>query len=246
MIKAPTLPSSEKNSMLYWFPKIKDLGIPYPKSEIVPFPVGNDYWKFLDESLPQKLYQDSVKACRKIGYPVFMRTDQLSGKHDWNDTCYVEAESVLEFHIHQLFENSAMAGILGRPINALVFREFVALESKFKAFHGMPVARERRYFINDGIVVCHHPYWIEDAIRFRTGTRKPKKWKQQLKELNMETEDEIKILTKYAFKIAYALQEEGYWSVDFAKTKHNGWILIDMAVGYDSWHPPCEHKLEKA
>ena len=111
------------------------------------------------------------------------------------------------------------------------------MDSKFTAFYGeMPVNPERRYFIKDGKIQCHHPYWIEEAIEKGTDSKKlPNNWKKVLKEINTETKEEIKLLSKYTNQIAKVFPK-GYWSIDFCKAKDGEWILIDMATGGSSWH----------
>lgn len=107
----------------------------------------------------------------------------------------------------------------------------------FTAFRGLPIGMERRYFVKDGQVLCHHPYWPEDAIRNPSVDN----WQDILKDLNTEGEEEIKLLTSYAEKISRAI--EGYWSVDFCKDKSNSWWwLIDMAEAKESWHPQCDRR----
>jgi hypothetical protein len=95
----------------------------------------------------------------------------------------------------------------------------------------MPVNPERRYFINDGKVLCHHPYWIQAAIT------KPsiENWQEVLAEINTETTEEVQLLSGYAELIAKELP--GFWSIDFCKAKNGQWYLIDMATGEHSWHP---------
>mgnify|MGYP000335996289 CR=1 FL=1 len=228
----------DENSMLYWYPKIKNLNIPQPRTEIVE--VNESIFDLLDGKLPRNI--DEIKrVARKIGYPLFMRTDHLSGKHEWKYTCYVETEKDLIPHISNLVESSAMAGIVGLPINALVFRELLKLDYAFKAFNGLPIARERRVFIKDGNVQCIHAYWVEDAIRFWEA-KEPEGWRKKLRELNTVTDEEVEILTEYAEIVGQEVK--GYWSVDFAKSGEK-WYLIDMAKGEDSWHPPCEYKLTR-
>lgn len=231
----------EKNSLLYWYPKIKKLPIPMPKTVIVKIPFEN-FLNFLDDPSALKDYQkEIILAAKKVGFPLFLRTDLASGKHDWLETCYVEKPEKLMRNIYGVVEANFTADPvrhpLGLPCQALVFREFVELDCKFKAFNGLPIARERRYFIKDGKVMCHHPYWPEDAIRFWRETKEPDNWKEMLAELNLERPREIKLLTSYAEKVAEIL--EGYWSIDFAKAKTGIWYLIDAALGEESWHPKC-------
>lgn len=180
------------------------------------------------------------KCGAEIGYPLFMRTDYISGKHNWVNTCFVKTEGDLLNHVFALVDESEGASLFGLPINALVFREFLDLESPFKAFNDMPVAKERRYFIRDGVVICHHPYWPEDAIRFKRAVVPPTDWKQKLCELNVESSNEIIELTKLAEKWPLP----GYWSVDFAQDVYGKWWFIDAARGEVSYHPlDCPYNL---
>ena len=230
----------DKNSMLYWWPKVKELQaeIPMPKTIII----NAGYAilaKCLDgEPLPIILKDRLWEAAGQLGYPVFMRTDQASGKHEWQNTCFVRDEISLVQNLYNLIEWNECAGFLGLPYEAIVLRKYIPLEAPFKAFYGeMPVARERRYFVRDGQIICHHPYWPEDAIRFPRG-QEPAGWRDLLRELNTEPEDEVALLSGYAAIIGRRLP--GYWSVDFAKGQDGVWYFIDMAEGHRSWHPPCQ------
>lgn len=239
----------DKNSMLFWWPKIKDLNIPKPQTVIIETGGTKSFIDCVNSpsKFPRILLNRIKKAAHDIGYPIFLRTDQLSGKYggimqqSWPPLIGFEED--LLSHITMLIEESAMAGILGLPIRAFIVREFLKLETGFIAFSGMPIARERRYFINNGQVLCHHPYWPEEAIEFLRGSGKPPaNWQQKLKDLNKESDDEICLLTSYARRVGMVL--DGYWSVDFAHAESGTWYLIDMAVGYDSWHPECDFKKE--
>lgn len=223
------------NSMLIWYPKIKDLKIPQPKTEMYIFP-EKDLGFLYNENF--KLDMEEIKrVANKIGYPLFVRTDLASGKHNWEDTCYVEKEEDLEKHIIEVIEFNLLVDIIGLDFKALFFREFIPMDSKFTAFYGkMPINPERRYFIKDGKIQCHHPYWIEEAIE--KGTDKeilPDNWRELAKEMNTETQEEIELLFKYVEEVAKVLGG-GYWSVDFCRAKDGRWILIDIATGERSWH----------
>lgn len=254
----------ERNSLLYWFPKVRALDIPTPKTEWVEFPPEIAH-KFFDESTQDdavKQFQPYLKKLKEkaesLGYPLFIKTDMASHKHGWEKGAFVRREKDLLDHIINTLEFNAMVGVVGLNYRAIVIREFLELDWRFKAFHGkMPVARERRYFINDSQVLCHHPYWIQDAILkahknegkthelFGYMPHKlPNKWEEMLEEINRETEDEITLLTHYASQIAQVFTD--YWSIDFAYTRKGNWFLIDMANGYASEHPTCNKKLESS
>ena len=223
----------EKNSMLYWHPLIKDLPIPQPRTIFVMLN-EHELERLYDESVPETVTQKIKCVCDVMFYPCFLRTDLASGKHSWKKSCFIDGKSELWEHIFEVTEFNLCADIMGLDFKALVVREFIPMDSRFTAFYGdMPVNPERRYFVRDGEVLCHHPYWIEEAIAESKEPSTPN-WREIAKKLNTETKDEIKLLTNYAKLVAK--QFDGYWSVDFCKAKDGRWILIDMARGEKSWH----------
>lgn len=227
-----------KNSMNYWYPKIKNLLIYQPKTEFYRIP-DETINNLIKENM-KNLDMDAIKAvASKIGYPLFLRTDQASYKHNWENASFVKDESALRGCIEQTIEFNLMADIMGLPFNSLVFREYIPMMNLFNAFRGkMPVNPEIRYFIRDGEVICWHWYWIKDAIQ------KPScpEWGRILNRcIEQTTGNEILWLEADARKVARAFAE-GYWSVDFCRAKDGRWVLIDMAQGKDSWHPECKFK----
>ena len=223
----------KKSSMLFWYSKIKDLDIPQPKTEMVK--INNDIIGVCDGdySVLEKYMDEINEKAERIGFPLFMRTDQLSGKHDWKNTCYVSDRKYIKGHISFLVEESFIVSIVGLPVNAMVLREYIPMKEIFTAFYGdMPVNPEIRFFVKDGEVLCKHWYWVEQAIINPSVDN----WKELMdKEKSGITEKEKELLKEYATKVAEQL--DGYWSVDFCKSKDERWILIDLAVGSASWHP---------
>lgn len=232
---------SKQSSMLVWYPKIKGLDIPQPKTIILNIPPSVSRSIGTSGPMPEGMIGEIYDNAHSIGFPLFVRTDHTSVKHSWSKTCFVEKEEQLMVHIWNIFES--MECMMDIPFNALVFREYIDMDSKFCAFNGLPISKERRYFIRDGQVLCHHPYWPQDAIKFYD-LDKPftdEQWKQWLAEMNTETPDEIELLTKYAMMVGEVLP--GHWSVDFCHGLNNKWYLIDMALADVSWHP--EHAAER-
>ena len=228
-----------RNSLMYWFPLIEDLDIPMPETTFMSIN-RDEMLRVLDGrgKWPRFFEGDVKELAHAMGYPLFLRTDQASGKHGWETTCYVENEDELLSHIHGVLDYNETNIFMGMdPYEALVFREFIPLASLFTAFQGLPIAKERRYFAKDGEVLCHHPYWIEDAVE--RGGPKREDWRSVLAEMNMEGM-EIPILTLYSKEVSEVL--EGYWSVDYAMSKRGRWYLIDCALGDRSWHPECDRK----
>lgn len=233
----------DRNSMLYWFPKTEPLPIPQPRTIIVELENVCELNPMLDDDFEcLEPYQDQIdKATESLGFPLFLRTDQSSGKHGWKDTCYVKNREKLERNMAGVIEENAMAGILGLPYKALVFRQYIPMHSKFKAFYGMmPVSSERRYFVKDGEIVCRHPYWPPEAIEKTFDA--PRGWKHLLAQMNKQSAPERATLGVHARDIAEVM--DGAWSVDFCKSFQGRWYFIDMAVAEDSWHwPECPHNI---
>lgn len=222
------------DSLLLWYPKVKTLDIPQPKTEIVV--LTEKELEAAYERIPKSLLERVEKViAQKFQLPVFIRTDLSSAKHYWKDSCFYDGTDELWQHLWQVIEFNLCADVMGLPFKALVIREFIPMDSKFTAFYGdMPVNPERRYFIDKGKVLCHHHYWIEEAIE---QSKKPsvENWRELSKEMNTETKDEIKLLTGYAQMVAKVLP--GFWSIDFCRAKDGRQILIDCATGERSWHP---------
>src|SRR4030042_84084 len=112
----------ERNSLLYWFPFVPRSGVPHPPTLIVPVD-PSALWAMLDgrDGFSEASKKALVEAGRKIGYPLFLRTDQLSGKHERRETCYVPSEDILFQHIYGLVEwHGCVMGVPDPP--ALVFR----------------------------------------------------------------------------------------------------------------------------
>jgi hypothetical protein len=234
-----SLSPQNPTSMLYWYPIIKDLPIPQPKTMFVLLSEKELKHLYNEEIL--ETVTDKIKVvCKTMFYPCFLRTDLASGKHHWKDSCFVDDEAKIQKHVFEVVESNLMADITGLDFKAFAVREYIPMDSKFTAFYGdMPVNPERRYFVKDGTVVCHHPYWVEEAIE-ESKTPSAPNWRELSKEMNIETESEISLLTNYALMVTGKLS--GAWSVDFCKAKDGRWILIDLAVANRSWHPQnCPH-----
>jgi len=227
----------QKTSLCYWYPRIRG-ELPTPKTEIVPLVEGDLDTLFgaLDgKKIPLEFENRIFAGAEHFQYPLFLRTDFTSGKHDFENTCFVRSKEQIISHALALFEDTLCKDL---DIGAYVFREFLPLESRFSAFRGLPIAKERRYFVEDGRVLCHHPYWPEDAIRGEV-IRKGDGWKAILEELNTEIPKEIELLSSMAATFSNLVP--GAWSVDFAKTTYvapqRSWMLIDAAEAFRSWHP---------
>lgn len=230
----------DRTSMLYWYPRIKLLRIPQPRTEMIKTR-GNIVELLGDcDSLSELGVRKNIdipaveKACEKFGYPVFMRSDFTSYKHNWKNSCFVTKKEDIIPHLQDIIEFTGMADLFGIPFTAVVIREYIQMATLFTAFHGeMPVNPEYRFFIHDGKVLCHHWYWVADAIQ----NPSVKDWKSRmLKSVKkIDKSGDIARLYGYAKMVAEVLK--GSWSIDFCLGADGTWYLIDMAKAFKSWHP---------
>ena len=234
---------SNQSSFEIWFPVVENVcEIPTPRSTIVLLE-PDEIRAFYDEVVSKTVVKRVHEAANSYGYPFFLRTDQASGKHSWKKSCFVPNAESISSHIYEVVMFNLLADIMGLPFKSLIVREYIELESAFTAFWGdMPVAKERRYFVRDGVVECRHEYWVEGAIRqgMEHKSLRESEWLEQLRALNHQSKNELRRLTRYASSVGKELG--GYWSVDFAKAKDGRWLLIDMARGEISYHvDSCPH-----
>jgi hypothetical protein len=233
----------DKTCLSYWFPRIKDLpGIRTPRTEIVfdaPIkalffmlenPEHEEQNKLEDQR--QEFFVKLKAAADRIGYPCFLRTGHTSNKHYWKNTCYLEKQEDIPFHVAQLVEFSECADMMGLPYAVWVIRELLPTEPAFTAFSGqMPICREFRAFGRDGKTECIHPYWPEGSLENQVKT--DHHWRTKLRKMSMldaKTDEGLRAATA---EVTAALG--GYWSVDWLWT-NNGWYLTDMAEGEKSFH----------
>jgi len=178
------LAADHRNSMTYWWPLIKDLPIPMPKTTIIPLDQKAYFKALFDESdntpPPRDDWEKFFTAIEKYGYPVFMRTSHTSQKHHWKETCFVKRKAFLKQNFWRLLEEDYLS--IDQIADAIVFREFIPMESYFTAWWGeLPVNKEVRCHIENGELRCFHPYWpknaIEQGMKFN---EKEKHWKKKM------------------------------------------------------------------
>lgn len=172
-----------------------------------------------------------LTAGERLGYPVFLRTDLSSAKHEGPDAYKVEGPDDWPSRVWRTIEDNAMKDLWP---SAFLVREWLDLEAPFVAFGGHPIANEWRVFASGDRVHCHHFYWPEEAISYFPG-EEPEHWQEQLREMSYRV---MPYSLRVKAKTAAQLCPEGKaWSVDFAKDKAGDWWLIDMAEAKASWHP---------
>lgn len=229
----------------WWFPKVEAAGLPVPKTLIVRAPDLSPWLERKDgETLDSNreigdfLDELHVAALRVAKYPIFLRTGLGSGKHHWKSTCFVRDATHLSDHAFALFEWSHMVDMIGLSTKVWVVRELLKTEPAFLSFEGMPVTKERRWFVSNGEVQCKHPYWPAGAVE--EGKPDAADWRERLTALNAEGQGEAEELAALSKRVAAVVP--GSWSVDWLWTTDHGWVLIDMAEANRSFHwPGCRN-----
>ncbi len=230
---------SIQSSMLKWYPLTKEVNVKQPKTEMLELTweearSGEDYFT-------RSVHNKIVKWFNTLDFdfPVFIRTDLSSCKHQFEDTCFVKSKEDFPNHLDELILENRLLDIMGMPFKAIVVREFITLDSRFKSFKGMPFAPEIRFFYQDGKYICHHNYWPIESL----WGQDDENWEKHYYDVDQLIKAEAEDVKKEAKKVASVLK--GYWSIDFAKAKDGDWFFVDSAIGVISYHDPaCNVKLD--
>lgn len=222
------------NDLAYWFPRIEAAGLPVPKTRLVGTNV--DLMSLLDGVEPEgfpTVAKYLHEAAEEIGYPCFLRTGYTSGKHDWRDTCHVPDVASLGRHVVALVEASALAGIMGLPVDSWAVRELIPNVPLFTLdyYCGMPFVPEWRFFATPEEVVHTQPYWPVDAIE--QGRPSIPNWREVARTFfDSKSPSEVWLTLAPLARRAAEACEGGEWSVDFLWSAVTGsWWLTDMADG---------------
>ena len=227
---------------MLWLPKIEAAGLPTPKTLVIPYNHKSITPIFDGEHCPEmdRLVCSVDEAASDFACPVFVRTDLGSAKHSGPKAYRLDDEPCGRL-LFRLLEDQEMKFWMNRDgPQAILVREFLDLEAKFEAFHGLPVTKEFRFFSDGSGVICKHPYWPAGAIEEHIDDSRFPRWREDLEELHALDAD----LSQMAIRAAI-VQGGGTWSVDFAQDRTGKWWLIDMATAKDSYHwEGCDVRFE--
>lgn len=227
-----------KTALSYWFPLIEAAGLPVPKTRIIAMPddVQSEIGEAFDSNGAMEKFTlfvaEVAVVADTLGYPIFLRTDFTSSKHNWERTCHVQTREALAQHIYYLAEDSEIMDMMGGlPWNTLVLREMLPTIPKAVCprYRNMPVCREFRFFVEAGHVKCWHPYWPENSLR-QGGIETDIEF---MTEMGMHSPRELAELTNLAEWVSSVVP--GAWSVDILETKR-GWFVTDMAEAHKCFH----------
>lgn len=227
-VEEPRLYASMEN----WGPRLQEVA-PTPKTEWVELQPDK-----INEGTKHEMYfadwdnsevREAIEAVG--GPPAFIRTDQASAKHKFDEAAIIEGlnEKEINSTVGSLISDNTSKGIVGLPFSSLVVREKLDISHELVAWNGLRVGAEARFRISDNEVMDWVFYWEEGAVE--QGLRRvedvPSDWKEQLETTRKEVEKNL----DEALLIVQRVAEEfdGFWTVDTALTTEGEWYCIDMA-----------------
>lgn len=224
---------TDRNDMGFWFPPLEAAGLPVPRTKLVR--CHGDLTSVLDGAGPgcfHDLVSDLKAAAQHFRYPCFLRTGHGSGKHSWDQCCFVQRESVIAARVCNLVEWSHLVDLMGLPTTTWAVRELLDTDPicRCRAYGGFPVVREFRFFVRTGVVEHVQPYWpISSVAKGHPDVDGPV-WRTRLAAASSLGHGEREHLGTLASAAAWAV-DTGHWSVDMLQDRHGKWWVTDMADG---------------
>jgi hypothetical protein len=227
--------SREQTALSYWFPSIEAAGIAVPRTKIIAMPKAaqESIWAWFDgwdAGDLKPFVAELTAAAEALGFPLFLRTDHTSGKHDWNRCCFVRQAEDVPHHVFNIAKYSECADLIGLPWDTWAVREFLPTMplGVCPRYGDMPICREFRFFVADGETRCWHPYWPRFSLD-EGGAPADLEYEAMIS-LDGETERRLTDLANAAGQAV-----GGAWSIDLLETRR-GWYVTDMAEAANSWH----------
>lgn len=225
---------TDKTALSYWFPKLLAAGLPVPRTTIIPMPTAaqEDICAAFDgqdgTGAVKPFFDMLAAAAGEFGFPCFLRTDHTSAKHSWKRSCFLPSADDIPGHVSEIIEFSECCDLIGLPWDTWVVRELLPTmpDGVCPGYGDMPICREFRFFVEDGTVRCHHPYWPREALEHGGAPA----------DLDYDALCRMKddaALTALASAAGAAVG--GAWSVDILETRR-GWFITDMAEARRSFH----------
>lgn len=236
----------EQCSMDHWWPRLQQTAVSTPLTIAVDAVTRevSDSSENPDGTLTvlEPAEEQLVDAIHEVnGPPAFLRSDQMSAKHNMSEGSKLHSDGPddLQEHLWGLYEQHELAWGAPDPSTFYV-REWLELHHEFEGWaydhkrHGTPIAAEVRCFLHEGDLHDYAFYWPKDAITRPSHEDWEIRWERTRDTaLSMDNVVRIKNLAGHVVREF----DTGYWSVDFALTDGGEWYCIDMARGEFSWHP---------
>lgn len=236
MASRPSVPrthTEDRNCLSWWFPRIQGAGLPVPKTHVITTEVPLIEMVDRKSPLGLDLFLTALRtAADDVGYPAFLRTGQGSGKHQWEETCFIQSTSNIGQHVFNLVEWSECVDMLGLPYHVWAVREYLPVRPLYRCtrYGNMPVVREWRAFVDGARVVYVNPYWPLEALE--QGAPDCKTWADSYDGDFAASPQTTTTIEQLASAAGFACG--GRWSVDILETI-NGLYVTDMAIANRSW-----------
>lgn len=236
------------NNFSNWFPKVKDCGIPVPKS----------FWTKVpdDERLREAFFLEDIKAdyaaiqdwleadvipklddLNLTGH-IFVKNGTFSNKFNANAACNQYGTVNLHRAVADINYNGLFFGAGGT--DELVVREYIESDHRITPciYNGLPLRSEFRVFydFDSAAPIFTVNYWYYDYVypHLYNATDKIvfEHEKSRLESTFEARKDEVQTLVADAMKKVQGLT--GQWSVDILLDESGTFWLIDMAVAQNS------------
>ena len=242
------------NDFSFWYPKVKDCGIPQPSTVFVRLPDYNSseeakrlykafylenyaediavIRKFIDEQVVPKLSESDIRG------HLFLKNGRFSNKFDAAKSCDVFGYHELADHLARINYEDICADIGGE--REIVVRKFIPYDrcNTPCIYHGLPLRPEARVFYDfdrkrtifstnywDFDYVYPHLYDATDKIVFKSERALLKEKTETLLRLGER-------MVESAMKGVVGL--DGQWSIDLLRDENDTIWLIDMAIAQRS------------
>ena len=201
-------------SIEYWWPRLAELDVPTPETELVPIEFTDEGPRWETDALVEAV--DSFESDH-----AFLRSDRKAA-NVITEAAYVHSATP------EAVDNTAMRALLQMsdmdiPPSSFAIREWLDLDTHAQCY-ARPVAPEVRVFVDEGDVLCHHLRPTRDDL-----DRSVDDPEAMLDDLREVVEADWETVRPYAERVAKEFDDSG-WSVDFVRTEAGDWYCTDMAL----------------
>lgn len=232
----------DRNSMLYWYPKIKDLGIPMPETEFfllseeeIDSPMETDWTPMSILSILQDIPTTEIQE-RVQSLPT--QTAHIRGDYKASRLMGGEGREItmepqrIDYEVLELLDSLMMTRF---PTRAIAVREWLDLKTYGESYMSS-ICSEVRFIVDEGEVLGGFVDVYEDDFDRSFSEQDTQ---EILNDIESSLEADREQLVEWAEGAGKALGDS--WSVDFIQDVEDNWYLTDMAL-YGLWYDVEEER----